>query len=127
MTGHLINDDVINSIQWADAEVVSLEIVYDSVNISILESNSKETMICCEGHIGFKVIGFWDETIIKSASLEKKHPFIEECFGEILSNFKNNPPMTGNNVRNEQDWQLLNIILIDNVNILIVCGKISLL
>ncbi len=125
MNGHLI--DNIHSMSWTDSELIALKIDYDSIRIFVSrpESNATMQVVNCEGYIGYKTIGVWDEMIINSIKLEKGHPFIKECWEGIWSKYKGNPPITGNPARNAREWQLLKITLIDNVELLIVCGEVS--
>lgn len=126
MIGHLTNNDIY-SIRWADSEIVSITINYDAVLIYLLESDGTAKTLICDGYIGYKTCGFWDEMIIESGSVKEVHPFIEECKQIIITKYKNVLPLTGNVTRNEQNWRMLEIKLIDNTTIFIVCGKLSVL
>lgn len=124
MTDYLI-DTNIHSIRWADSEVVAIAINYDSVSISLIESDGNAKTVICDGYIGYKTCGFWDEMVIESGRIKEKHPFIEECVQIIEAKYKSDAPLTGNNTRNEQNWRLLEIMLLDGTPILVVCGGFS--
>lgn len=126
MIGHLTNSDIY-SVKWADSEIVSITINYDAVLIYLLESDGAAKTLICDGYIGYKTCGFWDEMIVESGSVKEDHPFIEECKQTIITKYKNDLPLTGNVTRNEQNWRMLEIKLIDNTMIFIVYGKLYLL
>ncbi|MCP4536605.1 MAG: hypothetical protein GY832_05615 [Chloroflexi bacterium] len=122
MNGHSRND---NSILWADSEIKRISIDYDAVTILLGESTGSEKLITCEGYIGYKAIGFWDEMLVKSGTIKHDHPFIIDCLESIRTRYKNSPPSTGNIVRNKNEWYLLQIVLVDDMEIAVACGNVK--
>ncbi len=112
----------INSVLWPDAEIDNLSIDYDTVSISLKESTGRKRIITCEGYIGYKVVGFWDESIVASGNVEYNHPFITECLGVVRAKYGDKAWPTGSPARNQNNWSLLRIELIDGIEILIVCS-----
>jgi hypothetical protein len=74
------------------------------------------------GYIGYKVVGFWDETIVASGSVEYDHPFITERLDAARAKYGDKAWPTGSPARNRNNWSLLKIELIDGIEILIVCS-----
>jgi hypothetical protein len=123
MTGHLTRN--INSILWADSEIIEIFIDYDVVRILIRESTGNERVVTCEGYIGYKTVGFWDDMIVRSGTVEHNHQFIIDCLDAIQAKYKDSPPLTGNAIRNKKLWCLLKVELIDSTEIMIVCGNVK--
>ncbi|MEH6444798.1 MAG: hypothetical protein V7784_12955 [Oceanospirillaceae bacterium] len=124
MTGHFeSNMNQINTVLWADAEFDDLKIDYDSVKIRIEESNGLTKLITCHGYIGFESIGLWDEIVISSATMHKKHELIDRSKSAISMRLGNID--SGSNARNIREWGMLQITFIDGAELNIVMTQIS--
>jgi len=82
MTDHS-NTAALAEIRWADAELQRVTVDYDAVVLRVRESDGKVRTLRAEGHIGYSLVGFWDEVIIVRAELSHTHPGLDAS-GESL-------------------------------------------
>jgi hypothetical protein len=114
---------LLNNILWADAELNSISIGYDSATIHITETTGINKKICCAGYIGYQAFGIWDEVIIDSANLSENDNFIDKCLAKIHRNYGKPFLESGSPDRNIGIFKLLSIKFIDNTSFLIVASK----
>ncbi len=112
-----------DEILWPDAELESLNIDYDSVDILITDSLERKITISAKGFIGYKVLGFWDENIIDTGIFSKNHEFQKECLENLKYRMGDKLRESGCVDRTLSDLTTLEIKLIDGCSILIVAGK----
>ena len=97
-----------DSIRWADASLEKIETTYDKVALHLCEDSGQRKLLHGLGHIGFQMIGFWDEMIIEKAAVSSDHPFIAECERRV-----ERLPATGTNARRPTGNRLLEVTFID--------------
>jgi hypothetical protein len=112
MTGHS-SYEAMSKVRWADAEVKAVAIDYDSVCLSILESDGETRTLRAVGYIGYKLIGFWDEIVVERAEMFDRHPFIDECTESINRRLGTRWLDSGNEARNRRSWFALIVHLSD--------------
>jgi hypothetical protein len=112
MHGHSENEPLSN-VLWPDAEILSVHIDYHAVTLRIRETSGLERTVRCGGHIGYQLIGLWDEVVVESARLVREDPFLDDCLSAIRVAHGAPPPTTGDPARNRQSWRLLSIQLAD--------------
>jgi hypothetical protein len=115
----------LKKIRWPDARLKTIDLNYDLISLSISESSGRHATVECLGYIGFKWVGFWDDTITGWAELLASHPFIHECRADISLRFKSAEPESGNVIRNTRNFRLLKIVFIDGCELVIVSGDIK--
>lgn len=113
----------LGNVIWADSHLDKIEIEYDHIALDICESTGREVRVVFYGHIGYKVIGFWDESILEECFIHENHPFLDECIQEIKRNNGEVPLDTGDIFRNKRKWCVAEICMIDRVTILIVANS----
>ncbi len=64
---------------WPDAELESMTMRYETLELAIQETTGATTVITCHGPIGCQVTGFWDEVVISEAQVVEDHPYGELC------------------------------------------------
>ena len=111
-------------ISWPDATLVSITADYDAVILVIRESGRRLVRVVCDGHIGFELVGFWDETIIERANLDASGPFLARCLANVETRHGPSPPATGNAPRNGADAFQLVITLIDGAQLSVAASGI---
>jgi hypothetical protein len=124
MIGHFNNSVMFENILWVDAELKEFKINYDLVEMTLKESSGLERQVVCHGHIGYRLIGFWDEIIIEKGELLTSGAFLSECEKKISTNLII-PMESGCEVRNEKNFSLLKITLIDGCEIEIVFSALE--
>lgn len=126
MTGHLIKDaENINQVQWADAELESIDIFYDCLTIKLQESTGQMKLVSCLGYIGYEGIGFWDEIVIANATMHSSHELIDRSVHSIRKRLGESMPDSGCDYRNGRVWNLLQIQFIDGSEINVVTAGVS--
>jgi hypothetical protein len=105
-------------ILWPDAIMERLEAGYDELTLTIKENFGDAKLLRCIGHLGFRMVGFWDELIIESAALHPEHPFTGECEHRV-----NALPPTGSPGRVAVGNQTLEIVFIDGCRLWICAGQ----
>lgn len=75
-------EDLNLNVRWPDASIRGISVDYDALKVEIQESGKPKldtkTLICL-GFLGFQMIGFWDELIIRDAKVYSEHDFIAQC------------------------------------------------
>jgi hypothetical protein len=66
-------------ILWADSDLEKVEVTYDDVALHLREDVGGRKLLRCLGHIGFQMVGFWDEMIVEKAAIFADHSFIADC------------------------------------------------
>ena len=127
MNGHSINSEMqsIDHVLWPDAEIENISVGYERVDISLTESTGNKRQITCWGHVGVRMLGFWDEIVVEGAAVLTDDPFIDACVGSLTSRFAKGLPETGSPDRNAKMWTLLRITLGDAATIDVVATRFS--
>jgi hypothetical protein len=118
MNGHFDNESQIASIRWPDATLLRIDARYEECVLHIRQDPGIETVIRCIGYVGLKLVGFWEEIIIKGAVIHGQHEFIEACEQRVRSLPESGVPdrvATGN--------ELLEIIFIDDCRLWVCAGR----
>jgi hypothetical protein len=103
----------LHDVLWPDASIRSISIDYHSVAIHLRESTGRKRVLTCRGYIGYQLVGFWDEVVVERAELNESDPFLSDCLRRIDSVYHNDPPETGDPIRNRRSWNVLLIHLGD--------------
>jgi hypothetical protein len=103
---------------WADAQLIGIQASYDAFELALRETTGRAVRVVALGHIGFQLVGFWDETVIDSADLVPAHPFADLCVGSIAERLGGFPPATGSPARNGPRFTTLVVSLSDGATIL---------
>lgn len=106
-------------IVWADSTLERYDVDYEKVTIHIREESGERKLVLCLGYIGIQVIGFWDEIIVRSATIARKHPFIDQCRDTLNKKYRSAVPESGCPERNTIDKTVLVIQLSDECEILV--------
>jgi hypothetical protein len=117
----------INKVLWPDSELYSIHIDYDNVTVSVEDSLGELRKIVCQGYIGYEALGHWDESVIGGARIFHQHELIDKCTNKIKSSKDNKGNLalnTGNKYRNQGEWYLFQITLIDGHEISIITADI---
>ena len=116
-------NEFIHRVLWPDAEIEGIRVSYESIDIALTESTGQKMRVICSGHIGFRVIGFWDEVVIERAEATLTDPLIRECLQSLEARFGSRLHDTGSLDRNAREWALLRITLGDAAKIEVVASK----
>lgn len=111
MIGHSKN--VLNQILWRDAQLLTVNIDYDTVKFGLEESSGLRTTLIAYGYIGIEGIAIWDEMIVESAEVVDKSPILDRFLEALKVNYANELPESGSPDRNLESCHLLTIRLID--------------
>lgn len=120
MIGHSRED--LNKVYWPDAEIDLISIDFDELTIHLTESSQKKTTIRCQGYIGYTLLGFWDEIIIRKVELRDTDELLDACIHSLKQRYGDELPESGNSVRNRRSYHALEIELIDGAIMKIVAA-----
>ncbi len=110
---------------WADANVATLSIDYDSVVIELEEATGERKAISCLGYIGYQCIGFWDEAIVERANFLSGDTFVKACKSANEKRLGPSIEPSGNAHRNEGEASSLHIHFIDGGCLSIAASEFS--
>jgi hypothetical protein len=105
-------------IRWADAQLSGVVASYERCEFEITETSGRRVRVVAAGHIGFQLIGFWDEIVIESADIVPAHPFAERCLQSISERLGEPAPSSGSPERNAGDFSTLVVSLSDGAVLL---------
>lgn len=105
-------------ILWADAQITSLTASYGKVELEVRETTGRQVRVVARGHIGFQLLGFWDEVVVESADLVRAHPFADQCLRSITERLGEPAPPTGSPERNSGEFVTLAVSLSDGAVLL---------
>ena len=125
MTDSSDAQNAIATVLWKDSEFEGLAIDYDTVAITLKESNGLLKEIRCLGYIGYQAIGFWDEVVVDTALVFFEHPFIEESLEAIHNRHQSRVPESGSPHRNAGEYFVLEIALGDGAKVLIAAASLE--
>jgi hypothetical protein len=111
------------NVLWADAVLVEVRASYDSLDLLVRESTGRAVTVTAVGHIGFQLVGLWDETVIESGDLVRAHPFAESCLASVAERAGDPPPASGSPSRDRGRFTTLAISLIDGAVLLVVAAE----
>lgn len=106
-------------ILWTDASLEWYDVNYENVTICIREESGERKLVHCLGYIGLQIVGFWDEVIVRSATITRQHPFIDQCRDAIARKYRSSVPESGCTERNANGKEVLVIQLSDECEILV--------
>ena len=101
------------NVLWADASLMEVHVGYDELELRLRESTGRTVKVTAVGHIGFELVGFWDETVIESAVLTSSNPFQDRCLASIGERLGDPPPATGSPDRDARSFATLAVTLSD--------------
>lgn len=107
---------------WADAQLLGVSASYDTFELELCETTGRRLRVIADGHIGFELVGLWDETVIETADLVPRHPFVDRCMASIVDRFGESLPATGSPARNAQDFSTLVVTLSDGARLYCAAG-----
>jgi hypothetical protein len=93
---------------WADASLEKIETTHDDVALHLHEDTGAKKLLHCLGHVGFQMIGFWDELIIENATMPLEHSFIADCERRLEK-----LPASGTATRHRAGNRLLEVTFLD--------------
>jgi hypothetical protein len=111
-------------ILWADAQLNGVFATYDKVELEVRETTGRRVGVTAVGHIGFKLVGFWDETVIESADIVAAHPFADACLASISERLGEPAPETGSPERNSRDFVTLVVSFSDGAVLLCAAAEL---
>jgi len=101
------------SIRWADSELESVRLDYDSIVIAVRDEAGDLHNIRANGYIGFTYTGVWDEAIIASGALLDDDEHALDSWRQIEARFAGAIPLSGSDARNRRQWKTLALIFSD--------------
>jgi hypothetical protein len=110
----------------ADYNIGRVEQDFEVITIYMHDWSMNATVIIrCKDYIGLEVIGVWDDSIIKSISIEDSGTFIGKSLQKVkeLYNSPNTIPGCVKNTNNV--WKQIIIRLIDGVEFKVACADIE--
>ncbi len=102
-----------------DATIEAIQVDYEAVCLVVAKESGDRSKIRCEGHIGLRLVGFWDDVTIESGDIVEDHPFLVECEQRLPRTPAGSIPESGNAARNSGPYRVLRILLIDGCEILV--------
>lgn len=105
-------------VRWADAQLSGIAASYDRCEFEIKETSGRRVWVIAAGHIGFQLIGLWDETVIESADIIAAHPFADRCLRSISERLGEPAPPSGSPGRNAGHFATLVLSLSDGARLL---------
>ncbi len=120
MTGRL----TFESVSWADAELEEISVDYDQVVISVTEPTHGDTRkIVCRGHIGFELLGFWDEAVVESVQVTDRHALLDRSLEKLNQHYPRGAPESGQPQRNLRTWSVLIVTLSDGAELRVAANE----
>jgi len=108
------------NVRWPDSSIRGISVDYDALKVEIQEGgkfNLDTRTLFCLGFLGFQMIGFWDEVIIRDAKIYSEHHFIAKCEHRVKQQLP-----SGSIERSVEGNSLFEMELIDGCK-LWVCAK----
>lgn len=124
MSGHsspLLSKQIL----WPDAEIKEVVVDYDSVKIVVREATGSVKEVRCEGYIGYRVIGFWDEVVVERAEIKESGEMTSKCIEQLNSRLGQNWIDSGSPARNGRSFAELKVILGDGALLEVVAAKFT--
>ena len=115
----------LSDVLWADAEIQSVRADYDTVCIELRESTGRKRVVKCCGHIGYQLIGFWDEIVVERAEFVETDPFLDDCIQAIKRAHGEQRLESGDPIRNRGTWSVLLIHLADGAVLRVAAGQFT--
>jgi hypothetical protein len=115
----------LSDVVWTDAEIQSVRADYDTVCIELLESTGRRRVVKCRGHIGYQLVGFWDEIVVERAEFVERDPFLDDCIRAIRRANGEQPMESGDPIRNKRTWRVLLIHLADGAVLRVAAGQFT--
>lgn len=109
---------------WSDAELLGVAIDYANVSLTLRESTGRLYRVVCEGYIGYKAEGFWDEVVVAQARLDAEGVFLERCTQSLEERLGSSRLPSGCEIRNRAAGQQLTIELSDGCEVLIAMKRL---
>jgi hypothetical protein len=121
LAGHSDNLGIV----WPDAQLDGISADYDEVRVFVEETSTSRCLVVrCVGHIGVRILGFWDETVVENARVVSEHEFLTACLSDLARRYPNEWPATGQECREKRTWRVLEIQLCDGAEIVVVAAEI---
>jgi hypothetical protein len=114
-------------VRWPDATVEGVKLDYDEARIRVREDSGRTVEVVAGGYIGYEIVGFWDETIVESASLQTGSDFLSRCVAKVRERNGDPPRESGSPDRNSGSFQALEITLIDGAQIFCAAARFEIL
>jgi hypothetical protein len=108
-----------HNILWSDAELVGIAIDYSDVVVTLRESTGLLRRVICEGYVGYRTAGFWDEIVIAKAELEPQGEFLESCLLSLTKRLGADRASSGSDARNRSMALQLTVTLLDDCELLV--------
>lgn len=125
MIGHSEIESSITDVLWPDAMLELVSADYHSVALRVRESTGRIRTVRCNGYIGYKLLGFWDEAVIRSAELIESSSFIEQCVNDISGRLGEVWLDSGDRERNTRHWRALIVHLSDGASVQVAASQFS--
>jgi len=109
----------LGKIRWPDAELENIAIDYESVSITVLESDGGIKVLRADGYVGCNLVGFWDEVVIECAELRESHPGLDACVESMQRRLGAAWTGSGSPARNTRNWFALVILLSDGCELVV--------
>ena len=116
-----INRDVL----WPDAELEKIEIDYEQVSIILTESSGASKCVICSGHIGYEMVGTWDEIVISKAEIFREHDFLKRCKDNVAKRLGKECTDSGSIARNKRQPFLLQVEFTDGSKFRVAASEFS--
>jgi hypothetical protein len=82
-------------------------------------------IIRCKDYIGQEMIGLWDDSMIKSITIENSGDFIKNSLKKIMELYSNPDNIPGCVKKTNWQWKQMIIKLIDGVEFKVACADIE--
>lgn len=102
------------NVLWSDAELLGLAIDYSELILTLRESTGQVRRLICEGYLGYRTVGFWDEIVITRADLEGEGEFLESCLEGLANRLGVDRCPSGSEARNREIAMQLTITFQDD-------------
>ncbi len=110
----------------ADYNIDRVEQDFEVITIYLRDWEMDSTVIIrCKDYIGQEVIGLWDDSIIKSITIEESGDFIRKSLKRVVELYGNPDNIPGCVKNTNKQWKQIIITLIDGVEFKVACANIE--
>ena len=110
----------------ADYNIDRVEQDFEVITIYLHDWEIDSTVIIrCMDYIGQEVIGLWDDSIIKSITIENSGDFIKQSLNKVVELYSNPDNIPGCVKKTNGKWKQIIIKLIDGVEFKVACAEIE--
>jgi hypothetical protein len=110
----------------ADYNIDRVEQDFEVITIYLRDGEIDSTVIIrCKDYIGQEMIGLWDDSMIKSITIENSGDFIKNSLKKVMELYSNPDNIPGCVKKTKGQWKQIIIKLIDGVEFKVACADIE--